>query len=135
MQNTTHQSTVDDDENKLVTKIFIVTPCFNAQETILRTINSVISQAGDFDIYYHIQDAGSTSNTLSIIKEWDKLLKSGTYPILCNMVKLTYDSSPDNGMYDATVKGFDNTLPKSEGWLSWINADDFYIQGAFATYR
>ena len=120
-------------KNHSITKIFIVTPTFNSQATISRTIASVVSQSGTFDIYYHIQDGGSTDDTLSIIKKWDKLLTNDSYQIASNSVTLTYSSAPDEGMYDAIVKGFDIALPKEDGWLSWINSDDFYIQGAFST--
>jgi len=125
--------TISTIEDKIISKIFIVTPSYNAHATISRTINSVVSQAGDFDIYYHIQDGGSTDDTLSIIKKWDKLLTNGSYPISCNSVTITTSSAPDEGMYDAIVKGFDIALPKEDGWISWINADDYYMQGAFAT--
>ena len=55
-------------------KISIVTTCFNSSKTIRATIESILSQQGDFELEYIITDAGSTDQTLSIIGEYsDKL--------------------------------------------------------------
>ncbi len=55
--------------------LFIVTPSRNAVATIDQTILSVVSQAGNFAIRYHIQDGGSTDGTLERIAEWRGLLR------------------------------------------------------------
>lgn len=113
------------------TKIFIVTPCFNAEATIARTIASVVSQSGNFKLHYHIQDGGSTDSTVAIIKKWEKLIAGGEYPISCNGIKFTYNSSSDAGMYDAIVKGLASEAVAHNTWLSWINADDIFFPNAF----
>jgi hypothetical protein len=50
--------------------MFIVTPSFNGASTIERTIISVVTQAGDFELNYHIEDGGSIDLTLAISKLW-----------------------------------------------------------------
>ena len=82
-------------------KIFIVTPCFNASQTIDRTIASVLMQAGDFELCYHVQDGGSTDGTIDLLKVWEQRIVSGLFPCLCKGIRFSYASAPDAGMYDA----------------------------------
>ena len=49
-------------------KISIITVCFNSQDTIRATINSVLSQSYR-EVEYIIIDGGSTDNTIKIIKD------------------------------------------------------------------
>lgn len=112
--------------------MFIVTPSFNAASTIERTIISVVTQAGDFELSYHIQDGGSTDATLAILNRWKSRLDAGEYPIQCKSIKFSFESKPDNGMYDAIVRGFDKfTIPR-QAFMTWINADDLLMPGALA---
>jgi glycosyltransferase involved in cell wall biosynthesis len=97
-------------------KLSIITPCFNSVRHISETIESVISQKGDFEIEYIILDGGSVDGTVKIIKEYSK-----KYNII-------WVSEPDEGMYDAVNKGF--SLATGD-IFSWINADDKYESGAF----
>jgi glycosyltransferase involved in cell wall biosynthesis len=64
------------------TKIFITTSCFNMKETIDRIISSVLLQSGDFEIYYHVQDGGSTDGTIELLKAWDIRVKQKVKNIL-----------------------------------------------------
>ncbi len=106
----------------------IVTPSFNQGQFIEQTIQSVLSQEGDFSIQYIIADGDSSDNSLEVIKKYDDLLRAGTYPIKCNSISFQYRSKKDNGQADALNQGF----AKAEGAiLAWINSDDFYEAGAF----
>ena len=49
-------------------KFSIVTPAYTTALHIAETIESVLSQAGDFEIEYTIMDGGSTDGTVEIIK-------------------------------------------------------------------
>jgi glycosyltransferase involved in cell wall biosynthesis len=112
--------------------MFIVTPSFNAASTIVRTIISVVTQAGDFELNYHIQDGGSTDGTLAILRRWKSKLDAGECPIQCKRIHFTFESKPDGGMYDAIVRGFDKfTIPR-HAFMTWINADDLLMPGALA---
>lgn len=113
-------------------KIYIVTPSFNSVKTIDRTILSVFSQAGNFDIIYHIQDGGSRDDTLEVIKKWQQRINNKQFPILCNSVTFTFSSEADGGIYDAIVKSFDKLAPDNQSWMGWINSDDILNPGIFA---
>lgn len=112
--------------------IYIVTPCFNSQQTIDQTILSVVTQAGDFKIRYHVQDGASTDGTVEILNRWKSRINSGDFPIFCKGVTFTFESAPDEGMYDAIVKGFDKFVMGPSDFMSWINSDDIYLPGALA---
>lgn len=109
-------------------KFSIVTPVYNGEKYITETIESVLSQKGDFEIEYIIQDGGSTDQTMEIIKKYDELLKQGFFTIQCNKVTIQWVSEKDFGMYDAINKGFANATGDI---FAYINADDFYLPCAF----
>ena len=64
-------------------KISIVTPSFNQADYIERTVESVLSQTGDFTLEHIVVDGGSTDRTLDILKGY------GT--------RITWISEPDKG--------------------------------------
>ena len=89
-------------------KISIITVCYNSEETISDTIQSVLSQ--DYkDVEYIIVDGKSTDRTLEIIQS----IKS--------RIKLI--SEKDQGMYDAMNKGINIA---SGDVIGILNADDIY---------
>jgi glycosyltransferase involved in cell wall biosynthesis len=109
-------------------KFSIVTPVYNGAQFIAETIESVLSQAGDFEIEYIIQDGGSTDRTLDIARSFELRVRNGSYPLKCNSATMYVHSEKDAGMYDAINKGF----AKATGDIyAWINSDDFYLPGAF----
>ncbi|MFN4100266.1 MAG: exostosin family protein [Pararhodobacter sp.] len=116
----------------MTTTIYIVTPSFNAAETIDRTIHSVLSQAGDFRIRYHVQDGGSTDGTQGRIDAWRRRLRKGDFPCACHGIRLSCASEPDSGMYDALVRGFGGLDAMADDFMTWINADDILMPGALA---
>ncbi|HKZ80578.1 MAG TPA: glycosyltransferase, partial [Pyrinomonadaceae bacterium] len=61
---------------------YIVTPVRNAVQTIDATIWSIVSQAGDIHIHYHVQDGQSDDGTLEKIEAWARRLEkvSGDLP-------------------------------------------------------
>ncbi|MDP3996378.1 MAG: glycosyltransferase family 2 protein [bacterium] len=110
-------------------KFSIVTPVYNGQKYIAETIESVLSQEGDFEIEYIIEDGGSTDGTTEIIKSYAEKVSSGSFPLKCRGVSLKWTSEKDRGMYDAINKGF----TKATGDIyAWINSDDTYLPEAFA---
>ncbi len=111
----------------------IVTPAYNAATYIDETISSVVTQAGNFAIRYHVQDGGSTDGTCEKLQMWEERLQSPSPLIFCNRVEFTWDSGPDKGMYDAINKGFARLAPPDDGIMAWVNADDPYLPRAFST--
>jgi glycosyltransferase involved in cell wall biosynthesis len=114
-------------------KIYIVTPTFNSARYLDATIVSVLSQAGDFEINYHIQDGGSSDSTVSILANWKEALATGAFPLLCKKLNFTYSVETDRGMYDAINKGVSVLNPEPSGVLTWLGSDDLLAPGALAT--
>lgn len=108
--------------------IYIVTPCFNAAKTLENTIKSIISQAGDFIIHYHIQDGKSTDNTSDILYYYSQLINNKKY----EHIYFTSTSEKDNGMYDAITKGFNSLSIPQNALMGWLNADDTLCPGVLA---
>jgi len=94
-------------------KITIVTPAFNANNTIAQTIESVLGQ--DYpNLEYIIIDAASTDGTAQIIEHYSNHLSY-------------WQSQTDGGQYDAINQGF----AKSSGEIMcWLNADDKLLSNA-----
>ncbi|MEK7645424.1 MAG: glycosyltransferase family 2 protein [Patescibacteria group bacterium] len=109
-------------------KFSIVTPVYNGQRFLSETIESVLSQAGDFEIEYIVQDGGSTDGTIALLEEWQRKVDEGLVPARCKKVTMQWASEKDAGMYDAVNKGF----ARAGGDVyAYINADDIYAAGAF----
>ena len=108
-------------------KFTIVTPSYNQGEFLAETIESVISQAGDFHIDYIIIDGGSGDNSLEIIRQYDARLHNGEWPIKCRGITYRWVSERDRGQTEALMKGF---RMAQGGVLAWLNSDDTYLPGA-----
>lgn len=104
----------------MTTPLFsIITVCYNAADTVGRTLSSVASQS--FTDYEHIVvDGASTDATLSIIASADGAERRKVI------------SEPDRGIYDAMNKG----LHMARGrYLIFMNAGDkFHAHATLAAY-
>lgn len=109
--------------------ITIITPSLNQGQFIEETINSVLSQEGDFFIDYIIADGGSTDNSIDIIKKYSELLKKNKYPIKCRGIEYHWWSRHDKGQSDAINQCF--KIAKGD-IIAWINSDDYYEPRTFS---
>jgi glycosyltransferase involved in cell wall biosynthesis len=90
-------------------KISIITVCYNSQDTIAFTLNSILNQ--DYkNIEHIIIDGGSSDNTINIINQY-------------NFKNKKFISEKDNGIYDAMNKGISIATGDI---LTILNADDIY---------
>ena len=95
-------------------KITVVTPVFNGEKYIEKTIKSVLDQNYP-NLEYMIFDGGSTDKTVSIIKKYADRISYWT-------------SEKDDGLYSAIQKGFDRSTGEI---MAWINSDDYYSEHCF----
>jgi len=95
--------------------VSIVTPTFNSEGTVQRTMESVLNQTYP-RIEYIIADGDSHDNTMEIVNGYkDKFLAKG-YSFKIVMGK-------DNGMYSGMNKGIKQATGEIIGI---VNSDDFY---------
>jgi glycosyltransferase involved in cell wall biosynthesis len=96
-------------------KISIVTPSYNQDEFIERTILSVINQKWDFEIEYFVMDWWSKDWTVEILKKYEKKLAWN------KRIAFKRVSEKDKGQSDAINKWL-----KQATWdiLTYLNSDD-----------
>lgn len=90
----------------------IVTTVYNGEQTIGRTIESVVSQG--VDVEYVIVDGASTDATLDVVRGYGDQVS-------------VVESARDQGIYYGMNRGIE--LAKGD-WVGIINSDDYYLPGA-----
>lgn len=98
--------------------VTIITPCYNSERTIRRTIESVLHQTYS-DIEYLIIDGASTDKTVEIARSYEEAFQG----------RLHICSEPDEGIYYAMNKGIG--LAHGE-LIGIVNSDDYYEPDAVA---
>ncbi len=107
-------------ENKTAEKLIsIITVCYNSENTIKDTFESVLNQTYS-KIEYIVIDGKSNDNTLKIIRSY-------AAKFLARSISFVYVSETDNGLYDAMNKGI--SLAKGE-IIGILNSDDWYEKDA-----
>jgi glycosyltransferase involved in cell wall biosynthesis len=98
-----------------MSRVSIITICFNSEAVIKKTIESVLNQTFT-DIEYLIIDGASKDKTVEIAESYkDTFAEKG--------IDFKIFSEPDKGIYDAMNKG----IAKATGELvGLINSGDFY---------
>ena len=110
-------------------RISIVTPSYNQAAYVGETIESVLTQAGDFEIEYVVMDGGSTDGSVDVIRQYSDQVRSGRWPARCHGITMSWVSERDEGQTAAINAGF----ARATGDIrSYINSDDLYFPGAFA---
>lgn len=100
-------------------KVSIVTPSFNQAQFLERTIQSVLTQQGDFELEYIIIDGVSTDNSVDIIRR-----------CAAQDQRIRWVSEPDQGQSDAINKGLHMATGEV---IAFLNSDDVYLTGALQT--
>lgn len=96
-------------------KLSVVTPSYNYGRFLGDAIASVASQPGDGPVPEHVVvDGASTDDTVDVLRS--------------SSPNVIWRSEPDAGQADALNKAL--TLSTGE-WIGWLNADEFYLPGAF----
>lgn len=95
--------------------ISVLTPTYNYGRFLQDCIDSVTQQL-DPAVEHIVVNGDSDDATVSILRENERL-------------GLSWLSEPDDGQSDALSKA---AKLSSGEWLGWLNADEFYLPGAFA---
>jgi glycosyltransferase involved in cell wall biosynthesis len=93
----------------------IITPSYNQAAFIQRTIDSVLTQTGDFDLDYRVIDGGSKDGTVDILRGYGS--------------RVAWVSERDDGQIDAINKGLRGATGDI---VAWVNSDDVLLPGALA---
>lgn len=129
--------------------VSIVTPSYNQAVFLEDALKSVLTQEGDsFYIDYLVIDGGSVDGSVDILARYESVLSErpgirlddgrvfhvprsgGDELVRCCGVRYRWVSEPDEGHGNALNKGFART---SGDIMAWLNSDDMYHPGAFAT--
>ncbi len=92
-----------------MTKVTIITVCYNAIEGIEKTIQSVIGQSYPC-IEYIVVDGASTDGTVDVVRKYADNIDY-------------FVSEPDGGIYDAMNKGIRAATGE---WINFLNAGDTF---------
>jgi glycosyltransferase involved in cell wall biosynthesis len=99
-------------------KITVVTAVKNGEKFIRDTVDSVLSQEGNFDLEYIVRDGESTDSTLAILAEYQA------------DQRLTVISRKDGSPQEAINAG----MAMGSGDIGcWLNADDVFEPGTLQT--
>lgn len=94
-------------------KLTIITVCYNAENFIKRTFESVINQ-NFYNYEYVVVDGLSNDDTIKIVKDFsDEFFNKG--------ISFKWISESDTGIYDAMNKGIKMANGK---WILFLNAGD-----------
>ena len=99
-------------------KFAVVTPVLNGRDYLRATAASVAAQrnGGARTVTHHIRESTRSSAPSADIAE----------EFSCE-----YARAPDTGLYDAIAQGLDAACADGADILSWLNADEQYLPGAF----
>jgi glycosyltransferase involved in cell wall biosynthesis len=95
-------------------RIAIVTPSFNQGHFLRATIDSVLGQNYP-NLFYHVQDGGSTDDSVDVLKSYDD--------------RISWHSVADHGQADAINRGLEGI---DCDVMAYLNSDDTLLPGTLA---
>ena len=105
-------------------KFYIVTPTFNSLNWLRCCIRSVADQVREnVEVHHHVQDGASTDGTPEWLQMWKE--QHSDVP----GYSFTYESLPDDGMYDAINKAWEK-IPYDADVTAHLNSDEQYLPNA-----
>jgi glycosyltransferase involved in cell wall biosynthesis len=112
--------------------IWVVTPTLNQLEWLKLCVASVRDQTCGLNIrvHHHVQDAGSSDGTVEYLQRHSEFIST----VVSGYGKdytFSYESEPDNGMYDAINRGWRKSTDEFSV-LAHLNSDEQYLHGALA---
>ncbi|MEK6233851.1 MAG: glycosyltransferase, partial [Planctomycetales bacterium] len=107
--------------------VSVVTPSYNQTAYLPATLESVLSQQGDFHLDHVVLDGASDDGSVEILREFEDGLRRGSNRPKCAGFQFRWLSRPDGGQSEAINKGF---RIAEGGVLCWLNSDDLYADGA-----
>jgi len=94
--------------------ISFITPCFNSEKTVLKTLESVQREACSLQYEHLLIDGGSEDGTEQTVKDFASS-------------RVQWYQDPDDGAYDGMNRG----IARARGRLvAILNSDDYYSNGA-----
>lgn len=106
--------------------ISIITPVKNGITFFKECLLSVLSQEGKFKIEYIVVDGMSDDGSFELAEFYRKNQPA----LVCEGIEMKLVRNKDSSMYEALAKG----LSLCNGDLiAYLNADDYYVPGAFQT--
>ena len=119
-------------------KISVIIPTLNEESHIEKTLQSVIKQAGDYELF--VVDGGSTDNTIAIAKRYTSVIDSkrgraiqmNAGASLCKgdiLLFLHADTLlPDNAFRELRKRMRDDTVSGGSFYIAF-DADNFILRG------
>ncbi|MBY0472780.1 glycosyltransferase [Patescibacteria group bacterium] len=114
-------------------KFSIITPAYDIAKWLSPTIESVLSQAGDFSIEYIVVVNDSPDETLGVAQHYKQKIDDGVWDVKCNGITMQIiEAGKPEGMYVALNEGFSQATGEI---FAWIAGDDIYEPGAFEAMK
>ena len=101
-----------------MTRFLVMTSVLNRADKIVRCIESVQKQIGDFEIVHLIKDGGSSDGTVSVVKNYKKK----------NIIKreIKVIEKKDLSLYEGLNHCLDEV--KSYDFACFLHSDDYLLQ-------
>tara|TARA_R110000787_G_scaffold277172_1_gene386368 strand:- start:11832 stop:14861 length:3030 start_codon:yes stop_codon:yes gene_type:complete len=103
------------------------------QDTLERSLLSLVTQAGDFYLHIHVQNVGQGALKLApFLAQWQARLGAPETIIYCRDVWLSYENSPATGFNTALCEGSERLSENADNFMGWLRVGDVFLPGALA---